>query len=114
MVAKMALLGGKGTIPAHATEGSVGGSKQTMLNVNPDLTPRESAIAEGLRLWAEIDLDKLTANIEALKQHAGEARLFVVVKANAYGHGAISVALAAIQAGAWGIGVAGMEEGDEL
>ena len=85
-----------------------------MLNVNPDLTPRESAIAEGLRLWAEIDLDKLTANIEALKQHAGEARLLVVVKANGYGHGAISVALAAIQAGAWGIGVAGMEEGDEL
>ncbi len=85
-----------------------------MLNLNSDLSPREAAIAEGLRVWAEIDLDRLTANVEALKHRAAEARLLVVAKANAYGHGAVSVALAAIQAGAWGIGVAGMEEGDEL
>lgn len=85
-----------------------------MLNGNSTLPPREAALAEGLRVWAEIDLDKLTANVEALKQRAAEARLLVVVKANAYGHGAVSVALAAIQAGAWGIGVASLEEGDEL
>jgi alanine racemase len=85
-----------------------------MLNTSADLTPRESAVAEGLRLWAEIDLDKLTQNVEALKQRADETRLMVVVKANAYGHGAVSIALAAIQAGAWGLGVASLEEGDEL
>lgn len=85
-----------------------------MLNVNPDLSPREAALAEGLRLWAEIDLDTITQNILALKQLAGDARLLVVAKANGYGHGAVSVALTAIQAGAWGIGVAGMDEGDEL
>ncbi len=85
-----------------------------MLNGNSNLTPREAALAEGLRVWAEIDLDKLTQNVEALKQRAAEARLLVVVKANAYGHGAVSVAMAAIQAGAWGIGVASLEEGDEL
>jgi alanine racemase len=85
-----------------------------MLNARTDLTPREAAVAEGLRAWAEIDLDRLTQNVEALKQRAAEARLLVVVKANAYGHGAVSVGLAAIQAGAWGLGVAGLEEGDEL
>jgi len=76
--------------------------------------PREIALLEGMRVWAEIDLDRLAANIRALKQQAGEARLMVVVKANAYGHGAIETGLAAIQAGAWGLGVAGLEEGDEL
>ena len=85
-----------------------------MLNAHTDLTPREAAVAEGLRVWAEIDLDTLTHNIEALKQRVAEARLLVVVKANAYGHGAVSVGLAAIQAGAWGLGVASLEEGDEL
>jgi len=85
-----------------------------MLNAGADLTPRKAAIAEGLRVWAEIDLDKLTHNVEALKQRAAEAHLMVVVKANAYGHGAVSIGLAAIQAGAWGLGVASLEEGDEL
>ena len=79
-----------------------------------ETSPRELALAEGLRVWAEIDLDRLTANVRALKQRAGEARLLVVVKANAYGHGAVSVALAAARAGAWGFGVASLEEGDEL
>ena len=85
-----------------------------MLNTESDLSPRESANAEGLRVWAEIDLDQLTLNVEALKQRAADARLLVVVKANAYGHGAVSVGLAGIQAGAWGLGVASLEEGDEL
>jgi alanine racemase len=84
------------------------------LNARTDLAPREAALAEGLRLWAEIDLDKLEANVAALKRHAGGARLLVVVKANGYGHGAVSVALASSHAGAWGFGVASLEEGDEL
>jgi alanine racemase len=84
------------------------------LNGLIDMSPREAALAEGLRLWAEIDLDRLVSNVRALKQRAGEARLLVVVKANAYGHGAVSVALAAARAGAWGFGVASLEEGDEL
>ena len=85
-----------------------------MLNTPAGLTPREAAVAEGLRVWAEIDLDRLTNNVEALARRAGEARLLVVVKANAYGHGSVAAGLAAIQAGAWGLGVASLEEGDEL
>jgi alanine racemase len=84
------------------------------LNTKPALSARQIALAEGLRVWAEIDLDQLTANIQALKKQAGDARLLVVVKANAYGHGAVSTARAAVQAGAWGLGVASLEEGEEL
>ncbi len=75
---------------------------------------REIALAEGLRVWAEIDLNRLAANVEALNQRAGDARLLVVVKANAYGHGAVMTARAAVEAGAWGLGVASLEEGEEL
>ncbi|HEU0074314.1 MAG TPA: alanine racemase [Dehalococcoidia bacterium] len=75
---------------------------------------REIALAEGLRVWAEIDLDQLAANVHALKRQATDARLLVVVKANAYGHGAVMTARAAIEAGAWGLGVASLEEGEEL
>jgi alanine racemase len=79
-----------------------------------NLTAREIALAEGLRVWAEIDLDQLAANVHALKRQAGDARLLVVVKANAYGHGAVMTARAAVEAGAWGLGVASLEEGEEL
>jgi alanine racemase len=75
---------------------------------------REIALAEGLRVWAEIDLDQLAANVHALKRQAVDARLLVVVKANAYGHGAVMTARAAVEAGAWGLGVASLEEGEEL
>jgi alanine racemase len=75
---------------------------------------REIALAEGLRVWAEIDLDQLSENVHALQRQAGDARLLVVVKANAYGHGAVMTARAAVEAGAWGLGVASLEEGEEL
>ncbi len=78
------------------------------------LTPRETALREGLRVWAEIDLDRVAANVRALDQRAGVARLLAVVKANAYGHGAVPVSRAAIEAGAWGLGVISVDEGEEL
>jgi alanine racemase len=84
------------------------------LNTEPALSARHIALAEGLRVWAEIDLDQLSANVQALRKQAGDARLLVVVKANAYGHGAVQTARAAVEAGAWGLGVASLEEGEEL
>ena len=75
---------------------------------------REIALADGLRVWAEIDLDQLTSNVQALQRQAAEARLLVIVKANAYGHGAVMTARAGVEAGAWGLGVASLEEGEEL
>jgi alanine racemase len=65
--------------------------------------------------WAEIDLDALDHNIRALQSVlTPPARLLAVVKANAYGHGAVEVARAAAAAGAWGFGVATVDEAEEL
>ena len=85
-----------------------------LLDKHTSNAARQIALAEGLRVWAEIDLDQLSANVQGLKKQAGDARLLVVVKANAYGHGAVQTARAAVEAGAWGLGVASLEEGEEL
>ena len=81
---------------------------------NETLPPREIARREGHRVWAEIDLDAIEANVRALCGLAGEARLLAVVKGNAYGHGAVAVGKTALAAGAWGLGVVSLEEGEEL
>jgi alanine racemase len=64
--------------------------------------------------WAEVDLDALRANVHALRRVAAPASLLAVVKADAYGHGAARVARAAVEAGAWGLGIATVDEGIEL
>jgi alanine racemase len=42
-------------------------------------------------LWAELDLDALAHNLAVVRRLAGQRRLIASVKANAYGHGAVSV-----------------------
>ncbi len=64
--------------------------------------------------WAEIDLDAVRHNAGVMKRIAGPAALCAVVKADAYGHGAVAVARAAIEGGATWLGVAVVEEGVEL
>ena len=68
----------------------------------------------GRPLWAEIDLDAVAHNVQLLRARAAPARLVAIVKANAYGHGAVAVARAAIEAGASGLGVVCVDEADEL
>ena len=69
----------------------------------------------GIVTWAEIDLDAIAFNIRAFKRHVGEkVKLIAVVKANAYGHGAIPVAESALAAGAEMVAVHRMLEGVEL
>jgi len=65
-------------------------------------------------VWAEIDLTAVRANVRALRAHCAPAGLLAVVKADGYGHGAVPVARAALEAGAVGLGVALVEEGIEL
>ena len=60
----------------------------------------------------EVDLDAVRHNAAALKPD--DAELMAVVKANAYGHGAVPVARAALEGGATWCGVALVEEGLEL
>src|SRR5215212_4746982 len=65
--------------------------------------------------WAEVDLDKLAANFKRIKQHVSPtARVMAVVKANAYGHGAVRCARRLAAEGADWFGVALPEEGLEL
>jgi alanine racemase len=62
--------------------------------------------------WVEVDLDAVRHNVRTLKPEGTE--LMAVVKADAYGHGDIAVARAALDAGARWIGVALVEEGIRL
>jgi len=61
------------------------------------------------RAEARIDLDRIKANIKHLKQVSG-VPVMAVVKADAYGHGLVPVAKAALDAGASMLGVALLEE----
>ena len=63
-----------------------------------------------MRAFAEVDLDALRANVALLREKAGSARLLAVVKADAYGHGLVPCAKAAIEGGAQWLGVALLEE----
>ena len=68
----------------------------------------------GRPAWAEIDLDALGRNVRLLASRAAPSRLWAVVKANAYGHGAVACGRAALEAGAAGLAVVCVDEGEEL
>ncbi|WP_330459326.1 alanine racemase [Streptomyces sp. NBC_00820] len=63
-----------------------------------------------LRARAEIDLGALRANVRTLRARARGAALMAVVKSDAYGHGAVPCARAALAAGADWLGTATPEE----
>jgi alanine racemase len=69
------------------------------------------ATSESVRAtWAEVNLTRLSRNLQAIRTHVAPARVMIVVKANAYGHGLAEVAK---QLGPQSdfIGVAVLEEG---
>jgi alanine racemase len=59
---------------------------------------------------AVIDLDAIRHNVRRLAAAASPAKVMAVVKADAYGHGAVPVARAALEAGASWLGVAHISE----
>jgi alanine racemase len=65
-------------------------------------------------VWSEVDLDAVRANVRGLCRLVAPAAVLAVVKANGYGHGAVQVARAALDAGAPWLGVARVEEGVQL
>jgi alanine racemase len=70
-----------------------------------------------MRTRAIIHLSRFTSNFNAVKERTGSAgntRICVPVKANAYGHGALEIAKASLEAGAYCLGVATVTEGAEL
>ena len=67
------------------------------------------------RAWINIDLQALANNVRQLKaQLLPQTALMAVVKADGYGHGAITVAQTALEYGAAWLGVATIVEGIEL
>ena len=65
--------------------------------------------------WAEIDLDALAENLRVIRAQVGrDVSVMAAVKANAYGHGAVSCALRLEREGVDWFGVAMPEEGIEL
>jgi alanine racemase len=73
-----------------------------------------SALSSYRPTRVEIDLDAIRHNVGVLRALVAPAEVLAVVKADAYGHGAVPVARAAIDAGAAALGVALVEEGVEL
>jgi alanine racemase len=66
------------------------------------------------RTWAEVDLGAVRHNVRTLKRRAPNSCLMAIVKADAYGHGSVEAARAAIEAGADSLAVITVEEGAEL
>lgn len=65
--------------------------------------------------WVEIDLNAIRHNVMQVKQRLDRScRLMAVVKADAYGHGAVRVAKTALNTGADYLGVATVDEAIEL
>ncbi|BAZ82126.1 MAG: alanine racemase [Sphaerospermopsis kisseleviana] len=67
------------------------------------------------RAWVEIDLGALSDNVKQLVRFLSpRTQLMAVVKADAYGHGAVTVAKTVLEAGASWLGVATVPEGIQL
>lgn len=67
------------------------------------------------RTWAEVDLDALKNNMRNIRNYVGnKTKVLVVVKADAYGHGAVQTAKTLISNGADCLAVAFIDEAEEL
>ena len=74
---------------------------------------RESSPAADARAWVEVDLGALVRNARALSAHAAKP-LIPMVKADAYGLGAVPVVRALESVGPLAYGVSSLVEGEEL
>lgn len=83
--------------------------------MSSDNTPAANELKGRRPTWAEINLDALAANFHLVKNRVGpDVNVMAVVKANAYGHGAVECARRLEREGAKWFGVALPEEGIEL
>lgn len=64
--------------------------------------------------WVDVDLDAIRHNVGHVRSVVAPSALWAVVKADGYGHGAVEVARAVLEAGAQGLCVALVQEGVEL
>lgn len=64
--------------------------------------------------WVEIDLAAVRFNLRTIKAKVGSTKIMAVVKADAYGHGAVEVSRVALEEGVYALAVSNMEEALEL
>lgn len=68
-----------------------------------------------LPVWVEVDLKAIAYNVQQIRQIVPpRTEVMAVVKANAYGHGAVEVARTALANGAGRLAVARVSEGEQL
>jgi len=86
------------------------------MDSTPPLPPSED-LQDALRpAWADVDLAALEHNLARIRERlaGSDARAMAVVKADAYGHGAVGVSRVLEAAGVDWLGVALLEEGAEI
>ena len=67
------------------------------------------------RVYTRVNLDNIQKNMQAVREKFGDDMIIMgIVKANAYGHGAVKVAKALVEYGAGMLGVAAIDEAVEL
>ncbi|MDD5712657.1 MAG: alanine racemase, partial [Smithellaceae bacterium] len=67
------------------------------------------------RNWVEVELENFTHNLQEIRRLVGpEVKILQVVKADAYGHGAIEISNVALKNGVFALGVANADEGVQL
>lgn len=67
------------------------------------------------RVYTKVNLDNIQKNMQAVREKFGDDMIIMgIVKANAYGHGAVEVAKALVEYGAGMLGVAAIDEAVEL
>lgn len=87
----------------------------TTRQVQPNKEIEQLSLINRQRAWVEIDLKALAHNVRQIKQILAPAtELMAVVKADAYGHGAVTVAQTALNHGASALAIATLAEGIEL
>lgn len=78
-------------------------------------TLRQSYINVHRDAWVEVNLESLAQNVKSIKQLLQkDTKLLAVVKADAYGHGAVMVAPTMLASGVDMLGVASIDEGLNL
>src|SRR6476659_9621330 len=75
----------------------------------PDAAP-STTLSGGAPARATVDLDAIAGNVRTLREHAGDAGVMAVVKADGYGHGLLPSARAALAGGASWLGTALLPE----
>ena len=86
--------------------------QQPKVSLNQNLSAQ---LANSRRAWVEIDLAVVAENVRTLRSWLEpQTKLMAVVKADAYGHGAATIARVALAHGADSLAIATLAEGVEL